>query len=195
MPLPETILAVVAPFRPLFTAPMWRKLMLFLTETLLAHGHRTVCSALKFSGEQMNENWSQYHHVLNRARWSPLAASHCWLLLIVETLLAPGTSITIAIDETLERRWGQEVSKHGKYRNNALSSGKQSVSSSGLSWIVMAVVVTPSWTTHRWAVPFLVVLSTTPAFSLAAGKRHKTIARLSWWVMERTVVLLLGCTV
>ncbi len=40
----------------------------------------------------------------------------------------------------------------------------------------MAVVVTPSWTTHCWAVPFLVVLSTTPAFSLAAGKRHKTIA-------------------
>ncbi len=40
----------------------------------------------------------------------------------------------------------------------------------------MAIVVTPAWTTQSWALPFLVVLSTTPAWSLAAGKRHKTIA-------------------
>jgi hypothetical protein len=91
MPLPEAIIAVVAPFRPLFTAPTWRKLMTLLTGTLLAHGRRTVCSALRFSGEQMNENWSQYHQVLNRARWSPLAARQCFLLLIVDTLV-PNTS-------------------------------------------------------------------------------------------------------
>lgn len=40
MPLPEAILAVVAPFRPLFTAPTWRKLMTLLTGTLLVHGRR-----------------------------------------------------------------------------------------------------------------------------------------------------------
>jgi hypothetical protein len=95
MPLPEAIIAVVAPFRPLFTAPTWRKLMTLLTGTLLAHGRRTVCSALRFSGEQMNENWSQYHQVLNRARWSPLAASQCFLLLIVETLVPKQATITI----------------------------------------------------------------------------------------------------
>ena len=176
MPLPAAIIAVLAPFRPLFTAPTWRKLMTLLTGTLLAHGRRTVCSALRFSGEHMNESWSQYHQVLNRARWSPLAASHCLLLLIVETLVAPGACITIAIDETLERRWGPMITKRGNFRDSALSSRKRAVSSSGLRWIVMAVVVTPSWTTQCWAVPFLVVLSTTPAFSLAAGKRHKTIA-------------------
>jgi DDE superfamily endonuclease len=176
MPLPEAIIAVMAPFRPLFTAPTWRKLMTLLTGTLLAHGRRTVCSALRFSGEQMNENWSQYHQVLNRARWSPLAASQCLLLLIVETLVPKHAPITIVIDETLERRWGPQISKRGNYRDSALSSRKRSVSSSGLRWIVMAVVVTPSWTKQPWALPFLVVLSTTPAFSLAAGKRHKTIA-------------------
>jgi hypothetical protein len=124
----------------------------------------------------MNENWSQYHQVLNRARWSPLAASQCLLLLIVETLVPKHAPITIVIDETLERRWGPQISKRGNYRDSALSSRKRSVSSSGLRWIVMAVVVTPSWTKQPWALPFLAVLSTTPAFSLAAGKRHKTIA-------------------
>lgn len=61
MPLPEAIIAVVAPFRPLLTAPTWRKLMTLLKETLLAHGRRTVCSTLRFSGEQMNENSRQHH--------------------------------------------------------------------------------------------------------------------------------------
>lgn len=77
MPLPEAIIAVVAPFRPLFPAPTWRKLMTLLTGTLLAHGRRTMCSALRFSGEQSNENWSQYHQVLNRARHWPQAAVCC----------------------------------------------------------------------------------------------------------------------
>jgi hypothetical protein len=62
----------------------------------------------------------------------------------------------------------------------------------------MAVVVTPPWTTQCWAVPFLVVLSTTPAFSLAAGKRHKTIAMwaqqmvsaLHRWLPDREICVL-----
>lgn len=140
MPLPEAIIAVVAPFRPLFTAPTWKKLMILLTGTLLAHGRRTVCSALRFSGQQMNENWSTYHQVLNRARWSPLAASQCMLLLIVETLVARGACIDIVSDETLQRRWGPQINKRGHYRESALSSRKRAVSSSGLRWIVMAIV-------------------------------------------------------
>lgn len=67
MPLPEAILTVVAPFRPLFTTPTWRKLMTLITGTLLAHGCRTVCVALRLSGEAGN------------AHWSPLAASCCLL--------------------------------------------------------------------------------------------------------------------
>jgi hypothetical protein len=78
MALPEAILTVVAPFRPLCTAPR-RKLMILLTGTLRAHGRRTVCAALRLSGEAENGHWSSFHQVLNRARWSPLAASQCLL--------------------------------------------------------------------------------------------------------------------
>lgn len=48
----------------------------------------------------------------------------------------------LVIDETLERRWGSKISKRGHYRDSALSSRERSVSSPGLRWIVMAVVVT-----------------------------------------------------
>ena len=198
MPLPEAILTVVAPFRPLFTAPTWRKLMTLLTGTLLAHGRRTVCSALRLSGEADNGHWSAYHQVLNRARWSPLAASRCLLRLIVEHLLPADAPIEIAIDETLERRWGPQIHKRGHYRDSALSSRKHSVSSPGLRWIVMAVVAPVPFSPQPWALPFLVVLATTPAVSEQLGLRHHTVGERAQqmvrlvhrWLPDRSVRVL-----
>jgi DDE superfamily endonuclease len=165
MPLPDPIIEVLTVFRPLFTAPTWRKLMTLLTGTLLAQGRRTVAAALRASGNAQAVNWSLFHQVLNRARWSPLAVSRQLLLLIVETFAPAGASVDLVIDETLERRWGSQISKRGHYRDSALSSRERSVSSPGLRWIVMAVVVTLPWTKQRWALPFLCVLATTPEVS------------------------------
>jgi len=149
--------------------------MTLLTGTLLAQGRRTVAAALRASGNAQEPNWSLFHQALNRARWSPLAVSRQLLLLIVETFVPVGACVDLVIDETLERRWGSKISKRGHYRDSALSSKERSVSSPGLRWIVMAVVVTLPWTRQRWALPFLCVLATTPEVSERLGKRHKTI--------------------
>jgi hypothetical protein len=175
MPLPDPIIEVLAAFRPLFTAPTWRKLMTLLTGTLLAHGRRTVAAALRHTGNERETNFSTFHQVLNRARWSPLAVSRQLLTIIVETFVQAGGTLELVIDETLERRWGPKISKRGHYRDSALSSRKRAVSSPGLRWIVMAVVVTLPWTKHRCALPFLCVLATTPEVSATLGKRHKTV--------------------
>src|SRR5690242_15867457 len=63
MPLPDPIREVLAVFRPLFTAPTWRKLMTLLTGTLLAQGRRTVAAALRASGNAQSSNWSLFHQV------------------------------------------------------------------------------------------------------------------------------------
>ncbi len=175
MPLPDPIIEVLIVFRPLFTAPTWRKLMILLTGTLLTRGRRTVAAALRASGNSMAGNWSLLHQVLNRARWSPVAVSRQLLLLIIETFVPAEACVDLVIDETLERHWGSKISKRGHDRDSALSSRERSVSSPGLRWIVMAVVVTVPWTKQRWALPFLCVLATTPEVSEQLGKRHKTI--------------------
>lgn len=72
--------------------------------TLLVRGHRTVAAALRASGNEQAGNWSLFHQVLNRARWSPLAVSRQLLLLIVETFVPAGACVDLVIDETLERR-------------------------------------------------------------------------------------------
>jgi hypothetical protein len=162
MPLPDPIIEVLMTFRPLFTAPTWRKLMTLLTGALLAQGRRTVAAALRHSGNSMAGNWSSFHQVLNRARWSPLAVSRQLLLLIVTTFVPAGASVDLVIDETLERRWGSKISKRGHYRDRALSSRERSVSSPGLRWIVMAVVVTLPWTRAEMGFAVLVCAGDDP---------------------------------
>ncbi len=198
MPLPDPIIEVLMTFRPLFTAPTWRKLMTLLTGTLLARGRRTVAAALRASGNEQASNWSLFHQVLNRARWSPLAVSRQLFLLIVETFVPAGACVDLVIDETLERRWGSKISKRGHYRDSALSSKQRSVSSPGLRWIVMAVVVTVPWTKQRSSLPFLCVLATTPEVSDQLGKRHKTvgmwahqmISLVRRWLPNRSIKLM-----
>lgn len=109
MPHSDPIIPMLAQFRPLFTAPIWKKMMILLTGTILARGRRTVTSALYQTRHQFDTNFSTFHQVLNRARWSPLAVSRHLLSLIVETFVQAGGGIDVVIDETLERRWGAKV--------------------------------------------------------------------------------------
>jgi len=175
MPCTALIITLLEPFRGLFTAPTWKKLLTLPQGTLLARGRRTVTTALWYTGHEQDPNFSVFHHVLNRARWSPLQASRQLLALIIDTFIQAGGSLDIVIDETLERRWGPKIRKRGHYRDSALSSHERSVSSPGLRWIVLAVVVSVPWTTQRWALPFLCLLATTPEVSAKLGIRHKTL--------------------
>jgi DDE superfamily endonuclease len=179
MSFPSSIIAILAHFEPLFTAPTWKKVVTLVVGTLLARGRRTVTAALRQMGLQMDPHFSAFHQVLNRARWSPLAVSRRLLQVLVATFVRAGGTVEIVIDETLERRWGRKISKRGHWRDSRLSSKERSVSSSGLRWITMALVVTLPWTKLRWALPFLSVLATTPKVSAALKQRHKTIARIA----------------
>ena len=175
MPCTAPIITLLEPFRPVFTAPTWKKMLRLLRGTLLARGRRTVTAALWHTGHEQDPHFSAFHQVLNRARWSPLQASRHLLTLISETFVPAGGTLEIVIDETLERRWGTKIRKRGHYRDSALSSHERSVSSPGLRGIVVAVVVQVPWTKQRWALPFLCVLATTPQVSARLGVRHKTL--------------------
>ena len=60
-------------------------------------------------GHQMNPQFSVFHHVLNRARWSPLEVSRSLLQVLVAPFVGAGGTVEIVIDETLERRWGRKI--------------------------------------------------------------------------------------
>jgi len=84
--------------------------------------------------------------------------------LVTVTVVPAGASVDVVSDDTLERRWGGNISTRGHSR-------ERSVSSPGVRWIVMAVVVTLPWTRQRWAVPFVHVLATTPEVKGSGTRR------------------------
>jgi hypothetical protein len=147
--LQHTLERVLAPFRSAFTRPTWQKVVLRVSGTLLTHGRRTVTAALRAVGLQKERHFNLFHHVLSRARWSPLALSRKLLVLLVRAFVPQGAMIEIVVDETLERRWGPRITKCGYYHDPVRSSQKHEKISRGLKWLCLMLIVTPPWTSRR----------------------------------------------
>lgn len=169
--------AVLAPCQSIFTAPTGRKAQVLLIGTLLARGRRTVTAALRRTGMSGATDFSLYHHVLDRARWSALQGSHQLLVLPMRTFVTLGGMLTFVIDEKLERRWGPCIKKRGHHRDPLASSKQRSVATSGLRWIGLALVITPPRTQRSWALPVLSAPAPTPEVGQQLGLRHKAVAR------------------
>jgi hypothetical protein len=83
---------------------------------ILAIGKRTVTSLLRVLGLDQQAHYQTYHRALNRAAWSPLAAGHILLRLLVRAFAPPGPLI-FGLDDTIERRWGVRIAARGIYRD------------------------------------------------------------------------------
>ena len=176
MPPTDLIRQVFEPFRPEFTPPTWTRVVTLILGTILARGRRTVAAALRQMGLHDDPNFSSYHQVFNRAAWSLRKLARRLLSAVIAAFVQKGVGLTFAIDETLERRWGRKIRIRGHYRDPLASSKERSVSTSGIRWIVLALVVTVPWASRPWALPILSLPSPTPKVSLKLGRRHKTIA-------------------
>lgn len=185
MSLSPEILSVLAIFQSAFTSPTWEKAQVLIVGTLLARGRRTVTAALRQMGRGQQADFSLYHQVLNRARWAPLELSRLLLRALLQAFVAVGGSLTLVIDETLERRWGATIRKRGHFRDSLLSSRQKSVSNSGLRWIVLSLVVNLPWTKRCVALPVLSVLAPSPKVSAHLKRRHKTIAHWARQMITR----------
>ena len=177
MSLPLEISAVLEVFQSVFTAPTWKKVKVLLIGTILARGRPTVAAALRQSGHGDDGHYSQYHQVLNRARWSRMETARRLLCLVVKTFGRLDGVVELVIDETLERRWGRQIRFRGHYRDPLASSRERSISTSGLRWLVLAVVVRLPWTDKAWALSVWTVPAPGPKVSEQLGRRHKAVAQ------------------
>ncbi len=94
-----------APFASAFTAPTLRGVLVLIAGAILAPGRRTVTSALSILGLREISTFTTFHRVLNRNRWVPRDLA-CRLLHQLITSFVPEGPVAMAIDETIERRWG-----------------------------------------------------------------------------------------
>ena len=195
--LPEAILPVLIPFATLFRSPTWRKAQVLLVGAILATGQRTVASALRVMGLSGDRNYARYHHVLNRAAWSPLKVSQVLLLLLIRHLDQGDGPLIFGIDETLERRQGPHISALGVYRDAVRSSRSYVVKASGLRWVSLMWLGHIPWAKRRWALPFLTVLAPSERYYQDKGRSHKKltdwarqmILQLRRWLPNQPLVL------
>lgn len=195
--LPEAILPVLNPFATMFRGPTWRKAQVLLVGAILAPGQRTVASALRVMGLSGDRNYARYHHVLNRAAWSPLHVSQVLLGWLIRHLDRSDGPLVFGIDETLERRQGPQINALGVYRDAVRSSSSYVVKASGLRWVSLMWLGHIPWARRRWALPFLTVLAPSERYYQRRGRSHKKLTdwarqmvlQLRRWLPNRPLVL------
>src|SRR5258708_14647299 len=151
------MVAILAPFAPLFSRPVWRHVQVLLVGAILPPGQRLVSSALRAVGLSHRSNFQASHRVLSRAIWSSRSASRILLGLLVATF-APAGPLVLGIDETSERRRGAKIAAAGIYRDPVLSSHSHFVKVRGLRSVCLLLLVPVPWATRMWALPFTTVL-------------------------------------
>ncbi|HNJ41088.1 MAG TPA: transposase [Acidobacteriota bacterium] len=194
--LPEEFMNVIVTFAPLFTQPVWTHVQVLLTGAILTPRKRTVSSCLRVMGLGEERHFGNYHRVLNRVRWSGLAASQRLLGLIV-TAFAPQGELVCGLDDTIERRRGDRIAAKGIYRDPVRSSHSHFVKASGLRWLCLMALVRIPWADRVWALPFLTVLCPSERYHQERGRKHQKLtdrARqllrlVARWLPERQVVV------
>src|SRR5579864_2023915 len=133
--LPTRIIHVLRLFEGVFSERVWEWAKVLLIGAILTPGERTVAALLRVMGQQDEKQFQNYHRVLNRAKWSSREVSHILLLLLVRLFVKPQDPVVVGVDETIERRRGEQIEARGIYRDPVRSSKKVVVKTSGLRWI------------------------------------------------------------
>ena len=195
--LPEVMVSLLLPFEHLFDPRTWRKAQLLTVGAILSPGKRTVSSALNILGVGQRGDFATFHHVLNRARWSPLHLSRALLFLLLRQLCPPAEPLVFGIDETVERRWGRKIAAKGRYRDPVRSTDDRVVMTPGLQWVSLMLLTHIRWAGRYWALPFLTALVPSHRYDRRRNRRHKTftdyarqmLVCLRRWLPDRDLVL------
>src|ERR687894_277198 len=172
--LPARFAAVILAFAPLFVHRSWRHARVLLIGAILTPGRRTVASVLPIMGRSGERRFVNYHRVLSRAAWCPRAGARILLELLLDAFVPHG-SVVMALDDTIERRWGRRIRARGIYRDPVRSSDAHFVKTSGLRWMSLILLAPVPWAGRIWALPFLTTLVPSERTAREQGGRHRSM--------------------
>jgi hypothetical protein len=203
--LPAPIVQIFSMFAPLFSRPVYKNALELLTAHFLCKGKRTVTNLIRCLGKHKDRNFTKYHYILRKAKWSTFKASKILFLLIIDMLLPKDTPIVINIDSHLNKRRGPKLKGLGYHRDAVASTKHQKVLSTGHNWLVAGVSVKIFGSACNWTLPFLsYLLSPEKALSsslneadLKRKSRHKKMTKIASqfvilirrWVPKRSVIV------
>jgi DDE superfamily endonuclease len=110
--LPLAIATIIGAFAPLVSRRVFEHAKLLIGGTILAPGKRSITSVLRVMGRSDDQHFQNDPRVLNRAQWWPLEASHRLLGLLLDAFVPDGP-VVMGLDETMERRRGEQIATQG----------------------------------------------------------------------------------
>jgi hypothetical protein len=108
LPVPASLMMLLAWFGSLFTAPSFRTFCGLACGFFAQPGRRTVCGML--AGAALSRAWphDRAHFFFSRARWSADDLGLAVAKLVTALLVPAGQPVTVAIDDTLFKRRGKK---------------------------------------------------------------------------------------
>jgi hypothetical protein len=200
--LPGEIISVLGLFEEEFSERVWDWVQVLVVGAILTSGRRTVAAVLRVMGLSQEQQFQNYHRVLNRAAWSSLAVSRILLVALVGVFVPADAPIVVGLDDTIERRWGAKIAARGIYRDPVRSSKGHFVKASGLRWISVQLLARIPWADRVWGLPFLTVLAPSERYAQQRKRQHKTLSdwarqivkQLRRWLPGRALVVVADST-
>jgi DDE superfamily endonuclease len=172
VPVPASLMTLLAAFSPLFTAPSFRTFSMLACGFLAQSGKRTVCGML--TGAGLSRLWphDRAHYFFARARWNPDDLGIAAAKLVIALLVPDGEPVEVLIDDTLFRRRGKRVWAASWFHDGSAAGPART--GYGNNWVVLAVRVRLPMISRPVAVPVmakLVIKGTTSASRLWLARR------------------------
>jgi DDE superfamily endonuclease len=172
LPVPASLMTLLAVFCPLFTAPSFRTFTGLACGFLAQSGKRTVCGMLTGSGLSRAWPHDRAHYFFSGARWNPDELGICAAKLVIALLVPEGEAVEVLIDDTLFRRRGKRVWAASWFHDGSVPGPAKT--GFGNNWVVLAVRVRLPMISRPVAVPVmakLVIKGTTSASRLWLARR------------------------
>jgi hypothetical protein len=156
LPVPASLMNVLAAFAPLFTVRSFRTFCGLACGFLAQTGRRTVCGML--TGAGLSRLWphDRAHWFFAGARWSADDLGLAVAKLVVALLVPAGAPVVVAIDDTLFKRRGKKVWAAGWFHDG--SAPGPAKTGYGNTWVVAAILVRLPMVRRPVAIPVLAKL-------------------------------------
>lgn len=159
--LPSSWLDVLDPLRPVFARASTFALFVLLATGLVTRTcRRTVVGMLAGAGMATVVSFHSACRFFSTHRWEVDRLGLAVARLVVDRLLEADASITVAVDDTLMRRWGKRV-HHAFWTHDGAAQGPAKLGR-GNRWVIAGIVVRLPFTSGPTCLPVL--------FRLWAGK-------------------------
>jgi DDE superfamily endonuclease len=156
--VPPCLFEMLQACRGVFGAPGFATFMILVVGALGAVGPRTITGIWAATGLADRLHWSRAHRFFSETKWDPDTLGLHLAHLAVSLFVAAGTSITIAVDDTLFHRYGKLV--HGAaWQHDGSAKGRDGVGR-GNCFVVVGLVVTVPFMARAVLLPILFRLYT-----------------------------------